>query len=71
MPVKTLGLERGVDLVAVPYRLDEGKNVSEDADLKRGSIVMSRIGWRGEQNSSYKGEETFPYQTRFKALSRS
>ena len=29
---------------------------------------MSHIGWRGEQNTVYKGVETFPYQTRFKNL---
>ena len=26
------------------------------------------IGWGGEQNTLYKGVETFPYQTRLKAL---
>ena len=30
--------------------------------------VMSYIGWGGEQTTIYKGVETFPYQTRFKAL---
>ena len=35
---------------------------------KRGWIVMSHIGWGGEQNTLYKGVETFPWQTRFKAL---
>ena len=29
---------------------------------------MSHIGWGGEQNTLYKGMETFPYHTRFKAL---
>ena len=29
---------------------------------------MSHIGWEGEQNTIYKGVETFPWQTRFKAL---
>ena len=29
---------------------------------------MSHISWGGEQNIIYKGVETFPYQTRFKAL---
>ena len=29
---------------------------------------MFYIGWRGEQNTIYKGVETFPYQTCFKAL---
>ena len=35
---------------------------------KRGWIMMSHIGWGGEQTTIYKGVETFPYQTRFKAL---
>ena len=29
---------------------------------------MSHIGWGGEQNTLYKGVETFPLHTRFKAL---
>ena len=29
---------------------------------------MSHIGWEGEQTTIYKGVETFPYQTCFKAL---
>ena len=29
---------------------------------------MSYIGWGGEQNTLIKGVETFPSQTRFKAL---
>ena len=31
-------------------------------------VMMSHIGWGGEQNTIYKSVETFPYQTRFKAL---
>ena len=30
--------------------------------------VMSHIGWGGEQTTIYKGVETIPLQTRFKAL---
>ena len=30
--------------------------------------MMSDIGWRWEQTTVYKGVETFPEQTRFKAL---
>ena len=33
-----------------------------------GWIVMSHIGWVEEQITLYKGMETFPQQTRFKAL---
>ena len=29
---------------------------------------MSHIGWGGEQTTIYNGVETFPLQTRFKAL---
>ena len=31
-------------------------------------IVISHIGWGGKRNTVYKSVETFPYQTRFKAL---
>ena len=34
MPVRTLG-PKGVDLGAVPHRLEEGKSVSEDAGPRR------------------------------------
>ena len=34
-------------------------------------IVMSHIGWGGEQITIYKGVETFPQQTHFKALRES
>ena len=30
VPVRTLGPERGVDLMAVPHRLDEGKSAEPD-----------------------------------------
>ena len=30
-------------------------------------IVMSHIGWEGEQTTIYKGVETFPKHTHFKA----
>ena len=33
-----------------------------------GWIVMSHIGWGGEQTTIYKGVETFPYHTSFKVL---
>ena len=36
-----------------------------------GWIVMSHIGWGGEQTTIYKGVKTFPLQTRFKALRES
>ena len=42
--------------------MDKGTSASEDAGLEGGWIVMSHIGWRGEQNTIYKGVETFPYQ---------
>ena len=51
---------KGMDLGVVPHRLEEGKSASEDAGPRRGWIVMSHIGWRGEQTTIYKGVETFP-----------
>ena len=44
----------------VPHRLKERKSVNEDAGPRRGWIVMSHIGWRGEQTTIYKCVETFP-----------
>jgi len=34
----------------------------------KGWIVMSHIGWGGEQTTIYKNIETFSYKTRFKPL---
>ena len=56
MPVRTLGPKGG----AVPHRLEEGKSASEDAGPEGGWIVMSHVGWEGEQTTIYKGVETFP-----------
>ena len=47
-----------MDLGAVPHQLEEGKSASEDAGPERGWIVMSHIGWGGEQTTIYKGAET-------------
>ena len=41
---KDAGPQRGVDLGAVPHRLEEGKSASEDAGPEGGWIVMSHIG---------------------------
>ena len=49
----------GVDLGAVPHRLEERKSASENAG-PQGWIVMSHIDRRGEQTTLYKGMETFP-----------
>ena len=49
----------GVDLGAVPHRLEEEKSASEDTGPQRRWIAMSHIGWGGEQITIYKGEETF------------
>ena len=57
---KNVGPQREVDLGAVPHRLEEGKSASEDAGSRRGWIVMSHIGWGGEQTTIYKGVKTFP-----------
>ena len=56
---KDAGPRRGVD-VAVPHRLEEGNSASEDTDPEWEWIVMSHISWGGEQNTIYKGVETFP-----------
>ena len=54
---KHAGPQRVVDLGAVPHRLEEEKSVNEDAGPQRGWIVMSHIGWGGEQITLYKGVE--------------
>ena len=59
MPVRTLA-PKGMDLGAVRHRLEEGKSASEDAGLEGEWIVMSHVGWGGEQTILYKGVETFP-----------
>ena len=59
MPVRTLA-PKGVDLGAVPHRLEEGKSASEDAGPQRGWIVMSHIDWGGDQIAIYKGVKPFP-----------
>ena len=43
-----------MDLGAIPHRLDERKSASDDAGPKDGWIVMSHIGWGGEQITLYK-----------------
>ena len=55
---KDAGPQRELDLGVVPHRLEEGKSVSEDAGPKGGWIVMSHIGWGGEETTIYKGVET-------------
>ena len=70
MPVRTLA-PNGVDLVGVPHQLEKEKSSSEDVGPRRGWIVTSHIGWGGEQNTLWKGVETFTYQTRFKAVRES
>ena len=57
---KDAGSQKGMDLGAVPHRLEEGKSASEDARPRRGWIVMSHIDWGEEQTTIYKGVETFP-----------
>ena len=57
---KDAGPQRGVDLGAVPHRLDKGMSASEDAGPEGGWIVVSHIGWGGEQITLYRGVETFP-----------
>ena len=63
MAVKRLA-PKGEDLEGVPHRLKKGTSASEDAGPRRVWIVMSHIGWGGEQNTLYKGV------TAFKSLER-
>ena len=53
---------KGGGFGAVPHQLEKGKSVSEDAGSEGGGgwIMMSYIGWGGEQIIIYKGVETFP-----------
>ena len=52
--------KRGVDLVVVPRQLEKGTSASEDTGPRRGWIVMSHIGWGGEQITFYKGCRNLP-----------
>ena len=47
---------RGVDTRRRASK-ENGTSVSEDARPRRGWIVRSHIGWRGERNTLYKGVE--------------
>ena len=42
----------------VPYRLERETSASKDVGPQKGWIVRSHVGWRGEQNTFYKGVET-------------
>ena len=59
--------QRGVDC-EILHRLETGTSISEDAGLRRGWIVTSHIGQRGDRNILYKDGETSPKQTCFKNL---
>ena len=59
MPVRMLG-PKGGGFGRVPHRLEKGTSANEDVGPRREWIVMSHIGWGGEQNTFYKGVETFP-----------
>ena len=47
-----------MDLLGVPHLVDKGMSAGENWPQK-GVIVMSHIGWEGEQTTVYKGVETF------------
>ena len=57
VPVRTLGLKGG-EFGDGPTSI-KGMSASEDAGPRRGWIVMSHIGWGGEQIAIYKGVKTF------------
>ena len=42
------------------HLLDRGTSVNEDVGSRRGWILRSHLGWRGEQNILYNGVETSP-----------
>ena len=52
VPVRTLGLKRGVDLGAVPHRLEEGKSASEDAGPRRG-VDCDAPHWLGRRKNHH------------------
>ena len=41
-------------------------SASKDTGLRKGWIMRSHVGWRGERNTVRKSVETSPYQKRFK-----
>ena len=51
MPVRTLG-PKGVDLEAVPHRLEEGKSVSDDARARRG-VDCDVPHWLGKRTNHH------------------
>jgi len=56
---KDAGFQMGWFWGVVPHQLEEGKSANENTGSQRGWIVMSHIGWGGEQTTIYKGVETF------------
>ena len=65
---KNAGPQRGVDLGAVHIDWRNKRVPARTLGPEEGWIVMSHIGWRGEQITIYKRVETFSYHTRFKPL---
>ena len=59
MPVRTLAPKR-VDLGAVSHDWMKERVSARTLSSEGGWIVMSHIGWGGEQTTIYKGVETFP-----------
>ena len=57
---KDAGPKGRVDLGTIPHQLEEGKSSSVSLGPEGGWIVISHIGWGGEQITIYKGVETFP-----------
>jgi len=60
VPVRTLGHERG--WISWQFHINWRKErvPARTLGLEEEWIVMSHIDWGGEQNTMYKGVETFP-----------
>ena len=59
-PKRTISTSGGLGLLQMVLESDTGRCASEDARPPMGGFVRSHIGWRGEQNISYKGVKTSP-----------
>ena len=59
-PKQIISVSGGLGLLQMVLEPDAGRCASKDANPQGGWIVRSHVGWRGEQNISYKDVETFP-----------
>ena len=60
-PKRTISVSGGLELLKIVSESDSGQCASKDTGPQRGWIGWgSHIGWRREQNITYKGVETSP-----------